>query len=420
MGVGTNVQDRAIALHHLDAPWRPADVAQREGRILRQGNLNRMAARSRSSGTSPKGRSTATCGRPWNARPRFIGQVMHGRLDTREIGDIGDTALSFSEVKALATGNPLLMDKAEADAALARLQRAERAQLRNQDALRHAITEYEHGHQQAHHARRRHRHRDRTTAGHPRRQLRHDRRRYAAHASAPTPDSTSRTCWREKSPSWPALRRAVSTGRLGGFAVNAEVYQSLGTTKVTINLDGAPGTTIELPASDLRAADPVGLITRLEHRLAELETRKARALADIEHARRQIAHARGSIGQPFPHAAELTAARTRVRDIDDALDRMARDEAKRAQAAAGQEAGSPSSHREPGARDTKIGGDPTQKTHPRNGPDDFAQREQANRAAVAANEAYRAGDLDQAGQLVDQAAALDPSRAPSLWQQHSE
>ena len=68
---------------------------------------------------------------------------MHGRLDGREIDDIGDTALSFSEVKALATGNPLLMDKAEADANLARLQRAERAHLRNQDALDHAISGHE-------------------------------------------------------------------------------------------------------------------------------------------------------------------------------------------------------------------------------------------------------------------------------------
>ena len=93
---------------------------------------------------------------------------------------------------------------------------------------------------------------------------------------------------------------------------------------MTIGLEGAPGTTIELPASGLRGADPVGLITRLEHRLAELETRKTTALADIEHARRQITHARSSIGQPFPHAAELAAARERVRDIDDALDRMAR------------------------------------------------------------------------------------------------
>ena len=152
MGVGTNVQDRAIALHHLDAPWRPADVAQREGRILRQGNLNPEVQIIRYvTERSFDGYMWQTLER----KARFIDQVMHGRLDTREIADIGDTALSFSEVKALATGNPLLMDKAEADAALARLQRAERAHLRNQDALRHAIGDYRSRDHQAHRARRR-------------------------------------------------------------------------------------------------------------------------------------------------------------------------------------------------------------------------------------------------------------------------
>ena len=144
MGVGTNVQDRAIALHHLDAPWRPADVAQREGRIVRQGNLNRQLGRDIEiiryvTAQSFDGYMWQTLER----KARFIHQVMHGRLDTREITDIGDTALSFSEVKAIATGNPLLIDKAEADTALARLQRAERAHQRNQQALRHAVTDYE-------------------------------------------------------------------------------------------------------------------------------------------------------------------------------------------------------------------------------------------------------------------------------------
>ncbi len=115
MGVGTNVQDRAVALHHLDAPWRPADVAQREGRVLRQGNLNPEIQIMRyCTARSFDGYSWQTLER----KATFIGQVMHGRLDSREISDIGDTALSFSEVKALATGNPLLMDKAEADASL--------------------------------------------------------------------------------------------------------------------------------------------------------------------------------------------------------------------------------------------------------------------------------------------------------------
>ena len=76
-------------------------------------------------------------------KARFIRDVMSPALDAREIGDIGDTVLSFSEAKALATNNPLLMDKAEADAQLARLVRAERAHHRNQDTLRRTITRLE-------------------------------------------------------------------------------------------------------------------------------------------------------------------------------------------------------------------------------------------------------------------------------------
>src|SRR5205823_5639468 len=112
-------------------------------------------------------------------------------------------------------------------------------------------------------------------------------------------------------------RRAVNIGQLGGFPVSADVHRSLGTTNITLSLEDAPGTTIDLSASGLRGADPVGLVTRLENRLAQLETRKASALADIEHARRQITHARDSIGQPFPHAEELATARERVREIDE-------------------------------------------------------------------------------------------------------
>ena len=199
---------------------------------------------------------------------------------------------------------------------------------------------------------------------------------------------------------------------------------------MTLNLEGAPGTTIDLPASGLRGADPVGLVTRLENRLAELETRKANALADIDHARRQITHARSSIGQPFPHAEELAAARERVREIDEALDRMAQQDPGRA-GAPGQEASSGSGPHESGGHpaaaetgtafdrdDRRTTAQPEHAASPAAGPGD-SRRMDANRAAVAANQAYRAGDLDQARQLIDQAAALDPSRA-GLWQQHRE
>jgi N12 class adenine-specific DNA methylase len=431
MGVGTNVQDRAIALHHLDAPWRPADVAQRDGRILRQGNLNPEVQIIRYvTEKSFDGYMWQTLER----KARFIGQVMHGRLDTREIADIGDTALSFSEVKAIATGNPLLLDKADADAALARLQRAERAHLRNQEALRHTVSDFE-----AQIARltvladavdtamaRRQDTRGEQftmTVG----QVRYSKR---ADAGQHVKDILER----EASGLAGQLRRAVSIGHLGGFEVSAEVQRSLGTTTVTIRLEGAPGTTIDLHASGLRDADPVRLVTRLEHRLAELETRKASALADMEHARRQIAHARDTIGQPFPHAAELAAAQERAREIDEALDRMAQHDTghagepghKTGGTGTGGSAGSPRTTAQAGAADDAHTRDgrhtpapsECQPAAPAASRDDN-RRMQANRAAVAANKAYRAGDLDQARQLTDQAAALDPSRA-GLWEQHRQ
>ncbi len=108
-GVGTNVQARAVALHHLDCPWRPADLAQREGRILRQGNHNPEVEIIR---YVTEGAFDAYLWQTVERKARFIAQVMRGRLDVREIEDIGETALSYSEVKALATGDPRILDKA--------------------------------------------------------------------------------------------------------------------------------------------------------------------------------------------------------------------------------------------------------------------------------------------------------------------
>src|SRR6202043_1529145 len=125
-----NAQSRPIALPPLDCPWRPADVAQREGRILRQGNHNDEVQILRYvTERSFDGYMWQTVER----KARFIAQVMRGRLDVREIEDIGDAALSYSEVKALATGNPLLMAKAEADAEPTRRERPARAGPRNHD-----------------------------------------------------------------------------------------------------------------------------------------------------------------------------------------------------------------------------------------------------------------------------------------------
>ncbi|HCU48911.1 MAG TPA: helicase [Micromonosporaceae bacterium] len=123
MGVGTNIQTRAIALHHLDCPWKPAEVQQREGRIIRQGNLNAEVQILRYvTEQSFDGYMWQTVAR----KQRFISQVMRGRLDVREIDDIGEAALSYAEVMAIAAGNPLLAAKAKAESEVQRLARRQR------------------------------------------------------------------------------------------------------------------------------------------------------------------------------------------------------------------------------------------------------------------------------------------------------
>jgi hypothetical protein len=254
---------------------------------------------------------------------QFIGQVIRGRLDAREIGDIGDTALSYSEVKALATGNPLLMDKAEADAALARLRRGERAHGRNQDALHHAVTRHEQDIAgltsliqdiDAAIARRQ------DTRGEKFAMTVHGQ----LHARRAEAGQRLKDLLQQEVAELDGLRqRPVRPGHLGGFPVTARVACSLGKTSVTLALDGAPGTSMQLSVRDLSEADPAGLVTRLENRLGRLEEHKDNALADIEGAQREIAHARASIGKPFPQAAQLAAARQRARQIGEQLEQMA-------------------------------------------------------------------------------------------------
>jgi hypothetical protein len=118
MGTGTNVQKRLVALHHLDAPWKPAEVEQRDGRILRQGNDNPEVAIYR---YVTEGSFDAYMWQALETKARFIAQVMSGDCAVRKAEDVGSQELSYSEVKALASGNPAFLTLAEADAELQRL-----------------------------------------------------------------------------------------------------------------------------------------------------------------------------------------------------------------------------------------------------------------------------------------------------------
>jgi hypothetical protein len=136
MGTGTNVQKRLIALHHLDAPWKPAEVEQRDGRILRQGNLNPEVQIYR---YVTKGSFDAYMWQALETKAKFIGQVITGDNAARTAEDIGDQELSYAEVKAIASGNPAVLTLAQAEAELGRLSLLKKNHLDEQFVARRSV-----------------------------------------------------------------------------------------------------------------------------------------------------------------------------------------------------------------------------------------------------------------------------------------
>lgn len=144
MGAGTNVQNRLVALHHLDAPWRPSDLEQRDGRGIRQGNELYNA--------DPEGfeieilryaTKNTLDARQWQtieAKARFVQQVRKGDLKTREIDDIGGEAANAAEMKAAASGNPLILEEMDLRKQLRKLEGLSREHQREQNRIKDTIS----------------------------------------------------------------------------------------------------------------------------------------------------------------------------------------------------------------------------------------------------------------------------------------
>ena len=118
LGAGTNVQDRLIALHHLDCPWKPSDLEQQEGRILRQGNQNDKVKIFR---YVTENTFDAYMWQILENKQKFISQIMTSKSPVRACEDVDDTALSYAEIKALATGNPYIKEKMDLDVQVSKL-----------------------------------------------------------------------------------------------------------------------------------------------------------------------------------------------------------------------------------------------------------------------------------------------------------
>ena len=137
MGAGTNCQQKLVALHHLDCPWRPADLQQREGRIIRQGNENTEVD---IYSYVTEGTFDAYLYQLVERKQKFIAQIMTSKSPVRSAEDVDEQALSYAEIKALASGNPLIKEKMDLDIEVTKLKLLKSSHLSQRYALEDAIS----------------------------------------------------------------------------------------------------------------------------------------------------------------------------------------------------------------------------------------------------------------------------------------
>lgn len=304
MGVGTNVQTRLVALHHLDAPWRPADVEQREGRIIRQGNLNEEVRIYR---YVTEGSFDAYIWQTLETKARFIAQVMQGNTGMRSAEDVELAALSYAEVKALASGNPLVLEKAGVDTELAKLSllksQWDQQQWRNKQEL----------------------------AALPKR-IETVRQRIAAieaDIAARNDVSGNRFAievegvrFTDRSEAGRAIMHAVHgvrygservIGRFAGFdvVVKAAAHREFG--KALVIRGG-----IDYEAG--KAETPIGFVKVLEHTLNQMDLVLEEEREYLARTEKRQADIQAEVAKPFEKAERLARLQQRQREIDAALD----------------------------------------------------------------------------------------------------
>ena len=318
MGVGTNIQNRAVALYHMDCPWRPSDIAQREGRILRQGNQNKEV------GVVRLVTEKSFDAYMWQAverKAKFIAQIMRGSLDAREVEEIDSAELSAAEAKAISSGNPLLLQHSTIQAEVAKLNRLKRAHSHNESMLEHtrlqareditgheeAIAGLEHAAGQV---------TDTsgenfriTVAGQG-----YDSRTDAGHALAQWAHDQGLT-WAPKHVS----RDYGSLGQISGFDITVATVPSLGDEpSVEIALADVPRSATVVGRETFLAGG-AGVIQRIENRVSGIPTLLERARSDLAEAEQSLADAQERIGRPFRHTEALAEAEQNLAQVEKKL-----------------------------------------------------------------------------------------------------
>ncbi len=309
MGTGVNVQQRLKALHHLDVPWLPSQIEQREGRIERQGNqhgeIDILAY-------ATLGSMDATMWQNNERKARFIEAALSGDRTIRRIEDAGSQANQFAMAKAIASGDSRLMRKAGLESEIARLQRQRAAHVDDQHAIRRQIRDARRDQAQAEAriaaitadlARRE------PTRGEQFAMVVEGRAIAQRKAAGSALLTKIRLALRERS------GRCCTVGRIGGFDLACDIRPG--------GPDGRPEPTLTLERTDLsqpisldRATTAAGIIARLEHALdrmeGELEEQRRRA-AD---AKARLAGYKPRLGEAFPLQGELDSKRAQLAGIE--------------------------------------------------------------------------------------------------------
>ena len=308
LGAGTNIQDRLIALHHLDCPWKPSDLEQQEGRILRQGNRNQKVKIFR---YVTENTFDSYMWQILENKQKFISQIMTSKSPVRACDDVDDTALTYAEIKALATGNPYIKEKMDLDIQVSKLKLMRANHTSQIYSLESDIAR---------------RYPAEITAAKERIAglkadlavakplLEQDKEKFSI-----TVEDRVYTDRKEAGSAilaaCAAMKIAKTEGQiadLGGFAISSRFDAFAQTFKLTIKRQSSY--TIEL------GSDPAGNIQRILNALASIEKTLPQVERRLETLQQQLAEAKEEVQRPFPQEEELNEKSARLAELNALLD----------------------------------------------------------------------------------------------------
>jgi N12 class adenine-specific DNA methylase len=310
MGAGTNVQRKLVAEHHLDAPWRPRDIEQREGRILRQGNENPEVDIYR---YVTEGSFDAYMWQTLETKARFIQQVMNGSVTVRHAEDLDSGALTYAEIKAIASGNPAVMEKVKVDTEIRKLDQLRSSHINQQHNIRWQVRNI------PDHIRRAKEtaesiHADIATRdGHSEGEFTMlvGRRSFAGKGAR---DEAAKAL-NDVALSWRNDETPQMRARFKGFEIVSRGH-SLGS-------DREPDLLVRgalTYRAQLNPENPLGTIQSIEHAIRALDRRAQDEREDIERQEKALAEYQSQLGRPFEHERRLKELLAKQAELNAALD----------------------------------------------------------------------------------------------------